>query len=86
MNYQMERDSFIKKILFFNKISPSKKKVEKTNFSLNWSINDCIKLSEKIVIKQGWKDHIYKKFLIWETSGYNISSAKLRVIGDVSWF
>ena len=32
------------------------------------------------------KIQMHQKFLIWETSGYNISSAKLRVIGDVSWF
>ena len=61
------------------------KKLEKISFSSQRSINDYIKAkSEKH--GQKWKDQIYKKFLIWEPSGYNISSAKKRVIGDVCRF
>ena len=48
----MERGGFIKKILFFNKIFILNKKVEKTNYSSERSTNDCIKLGEKIVVKQ----------------------------------
>ncbi len=39
----MERDSFIEKIPFFNKISILRKSVKKTNFSFKRSINDWIK-------------------------------------------
>ena len=45
----------------------------------------------KTKIEKPWlyrdeKIEIHKKFLIWETSGYNMNQAKLRVIGDVRWF
>ena len=43
----MERDSFIKKIFIFNKISILIKKVEKTSLSFQRSINDFVKAKQK---------------------------------------